>query len=184
MNETNVDGAPDAEPLSAEASEGSGKHGGRKKRPFRTRRWLAGFLVVLFSISLFATVISVWGARQVLNTDVFVSHIDTAIKDPAVQESIADYVTKELVQAVDPAKKISAVLPKKAQVIVPPIVSGLQDFVHSAVREIRRVSPVPKAVPRHGPDVPMRRRRSARGQDEGEPGHSRERGRAQHAAAH
>ena len=135
MNETNVDGAPEAEPSSAEASEGSGKHGGRKKRPFRTRRWLAGLLVVLFSISLFATVLSVWGARQVLNTDVFVSHIDTAIKNPAVQESIADYVTKELVQAVDPAKKISAVLPKKAQVIVPPVVSGLEDFVHSAVQK-------------------------------------------------
>ena len=117
------------------ASEGSQKHGGRTKRPFRTRRWLAGLLVVLFSISLFATVLSVWGARQVLNTDVFVSHIDTAIKNPAVQESIADYVTKELVQAVDPAKKISAVLPKKAQVIVPPVVSGLEDFVHSAVQK-------------------------------------------------
>ncbi len=128
--------APDSEPSSAVTSADAGGHGGRKKRPFRTRRWLAGFLVVLFSISLFATVISVWGVRQVLNTDVFVSHISTAIKDPDVQKGVADYVTKEVVEVVDPAKKISSVLPKKAQVIVAPIASQFQTLLHNGVQKV------------------------------------------------
>ena len=60
MNEDNVDGAPEAEATAETPSGSSKRRSGGKKRPFRTRRGLAGFLVVLFSISLFATVLSVW----------------------------------------------------------------------------------------------------------------------------
>ncbi len=136
MNVEHANGTPEAEPSSAAAVGSAKGRKGRQRRPYRTRRYVAGLLVVLFSISLFASLISFWGARQVLNTDVFVSHISTVIKDPAVQKEVADYVSTEVIKATDPAKKIAAVLPTKAQVIVVPVVGALQNLIHTAVLKL------------------------------------------------
>lgn len=136
MNVENANGAPEAEPSSAAAVESPKGRKGRKRRPYRTRRYVAGLLVVLFSISLFASLLSFWGARQVLNTNVFVSHISTAIKDPAVQKEVANYVSTEVIKVTDPAKRIGAALPAKAQVIVGPVVGALQNVIHTAVLKL------------------------------------------------
>src|SRR5271165_1902677 len=120
MNVENANGAPEAAPSSAAASKNPKARKGRQRRPYRARRYVAGLLVVLFSISLFASLLSFWGARQVLNTNVFVSNISTAIKDPAVQKAVANYVSTEVIKVTDPAKRIAAVLPTKAQVMVGP----------------------------------------------------------------
>jgi hypothetical protein len=136
MNVENANGAPEAAPSSASPVESPKGRKGRKRRPYRARRYVAGLLVVLFSISLCASLLSFWGARQVLNTNVFVSHISTAIKDPAVQKEVADYVSTEVIKVTDPAKKIAAVLPTKAQVIVGPVVGALQNLIHTAVLKL------------------------------------------------
>ena len=136
MNVENANGAPEAEPSSAAAVESPKGRTVRKRRPYRARRYVAGLLVVLFSISLLASLLSFWGVRQVLNTDVFVSHISTAIKDPAVQKEVADYVSTEVIKVTDPAKRIAAVLPTKAQAIVAPVVGAFQSLIHTAVLKL------------------------------------------------
>ena len=136
MNENNAETAPEAEATPPGPPATSKKAGRRTRRPYRARRYAAGFLIVLFSISLFASVVSFWGARQVLNTNVFVSHLTTAIQDPNVQKEITNYVSNEVVKVVNPAPKIANVLPPKAKVIVGPVVLAFENLVHSAVQKL------------------------------------------------
>ncbi len=118
------------------AAGGSGSDGAGRRRPRRVRRFFATFLVVLFAICLFVSSLSIWAVRQVLNTDVFVSHVNTAIQDPNVQDQISTYVANEVVTAVNPKERFDKVLPKKAQVIVAPVVGAFHQVVYSAVHKL------------------------------------------------
>ncbi len=117
------------------AAEGSGS-GRVGRRPHRVRGFFAGFMVVLFSICLFVASLSIWAVRQVLNTDVFVSHVNTALQDPNVQNQISTYVADEVVTAVNPKERFDRVLPKKAQVIVAPVVGAFHQVVFNAVHSL------------------------------------------------
>jgi hypothetical protein len=80
--------------------------------------------------------LSIWAVRQVLNTNVFVSHVTTAIQNPDVQNQISTYVTNEVVTAVNPTERFDKVLPKKAQVIVAPVVSAFHTVLYNAVHKL------------------------------------------------
>ena len=66
----------------------------RAPRARRTRKIFSGVFVVLFCISLLVTVLSVWSVRQVLNTNAFAGHVEVALKSPAVQTELSNYVTE------------------------------------------------------------------------------------------
>ncbi|MGO9457443.1 MAG: hypothetical protein ACLP62_10410 [Acidimicrobiales bacterium] len=100
------------------------------------RRFFAAFLVVLFAICLFVSSLSIWAVRQVLNTDVFVSHVNTAIQDPNVQDQISTYVANEVVTVVNPKERFDKVLPKKARIIVAPVVGAFHQVVYNAVHKL------------------------------------------------
>ena len=133
--ERRADGVSEAGGLPVAAEQGESSGGGvppgvspspKKRRP---RRILSGVFVVLFSISLLVTVLSVWSVRQVLNTNAFAGHVEVALKSPAVQTELSNYVAKEVVQVVQPEKIVAAHLPPKAKPLASPLASGFDTLV-------------------------------------------------------
>lgn len=106
------------------------------RRPKRARRILAVVLVVLFSISLLASVLATWTSRQVLNTDVFMKNMTTAIEEPAVQAALTTYISKEVVTLVDPQQRIADALPARAQFIAGPVAGAFDSLVHQSVQKL------------------------------------------------
>jgi hypothetical protein len=120
-------------PIAAEQSEPSG--GGAppeappSRRAPRTRKIFSGVFVVLFSISLLVTVLAVWSVRQVLNTNAFAGHVEVALKSPAVQTELSNYVADQVVKVVQPEKIAAAHLPPKAKALASPLASGFDTLV-------------------------------------------------------
>jgi len=127
-------------PIAAEQSQplGGGEPLGASPSPKkrRPRKILSGVFVVLFSISLLVTVLSVWSVRQVLNTNAFAGHVEVALKSPAVQTELSNYVAKEVVQVVQPEKIVAAHLPPKAKPLASPLASGFDTLVTKTTNKL------------------------------------------------
>lgn len=119
--------APAAAPVAPAAAKP------RSKRP---RGFLAGFLVVLFSISLLLSLVSTWAVRQVLNNGAFTKHVTTIVADPSVQQSMATYLTTEVVKVIDPQKLVENVLPTRLDPLAGPVVTSVQTFVTGQVEKL------------------------------------------------
>jgi hypothetical protein len=134
-------GAPQADdvpkvgglPIAAERSEpiGAGEPPGTppSHRAPRTRKIFSGVFVVLFSISLLVTVLAVWSVRQVLNTNAFAGHVEVALKSPAVQTELSNYVASQVVKVVQPEKVAAARLPPRAKALASPLASGFDSLI-------------------------------------------------------
>ena len=127
-------------PIVAEQNEPSGGSeppgGSRAPKARRTRKIFSGVFVVLFCISLLVTVLSVWSVRQVLNTNAFAGHVEVALKSPAVQTELSNYVAKEVVQVVQPEKIVAAHLPPKAKPLASPLASGFDTLVTKTTNKL------------------------------------------------
>ena len=110
--------------------------GKRAPKARRTRKIFSGVFVVLFCISLLVTVLAVWSVRQVLNTNAFASHVEVALKSPAVQTELSNYVAKEVVQVVQPEKIVAAHLPPKAKPLASPLASGFDTLVTKTTNKL------------------------------------------------
>jgi hypothetical protein len=102
----------------------------------RTRKIFAGVFVVLFSISLLVTVLAVWSVRQVLNTNAFAGHVEVALKSPAVQTELSNYVANEVVKVIQPEKIAAARLPPKAQALASPLATAFDSLITKTTNKL------------------------------------------------
>src|SRR5580698_19212 len=127
-------------PIAAERSEpiGSGEPpvAPPSHRAPRTRKIFSGVFVVLFSISLLVTVLAVWSVRQVLNTNAFAGHVEVALKSPAVQTELSNYVASQVVKVVQPETVAAARLPPRAKALASPLASGIDTHITKAATEL------------------------------------------------
>jgi hypothetical protein len=93
-------------------------------------------LAVVSVIALLASLLGVWGARTALNSDVFVSRVGPLTAEPAVAESLADYLTTEVVQTLNVEGFLSENLPPQARLLARPLTEALTSFVRREVTEI------------------------------------------------
>ena len=107
-----------------------------KRRPKRSRRFISAFLVVIFSLSLLTSVLAVWGVRQVVNEKAFSRHMTNVVANPAVQASIATYLTKEVVQIVNPQARVEKVLPTRLDPLAGPLTNAVQTYVQGEVQKL------------------------------------------------
>lgn len=70
-------------------------------------------LVILASIVLFLATLSVWIARQVLNTNDWVRTSNALIRNPAIQQATASYVADQLLQKGVLTQKLKQLLPPR-----------------------------------------------------------------------
>ena len=137
-------------PIAAAPSESSGDgeppDAPRSHKARRTRKIFSGVFVVLFSISLLVTVLAVWSVRQVLNTNAFAGHVEVALKSPAVQTELSDYVTKQVVKVVQPEKIAEDRLPPKAKALASPLATGFESLVNKTTNKLVANSTFQKVV--------------------------------------
>ena len=102
----------------------------------RWRRLLVSVLVVLVCVLAPISVLGVWVRNTVLHTDQYVDTMAPLASDPAIQQAVATRVTNTLVEQTGLEKKISNLLPTKAQKLAPIIVGGAEQVVHAAALKI------------------------------------------------
>ena len=101
--------------------------------PGRPRRIVAAVLVVVTSIVFTVAVVGVWTRRNALNTDKWVETVGPIAEDPAVQQALGNWMTTELMGAIDPEAYFESVLPERGQALAAPLTSALQGFVNNEV---------------------------------------------------
>ena len=105
----------------------------RRGRPRRLRRVVAAVLVVVTAIVFTVAVVGVWTRRTALNTDRWVETVGPIAEEPAVQQALGDWMTTELMGAIDPEAFFESVLPEQGQALAAPLSSALSGFVADRV---------------------------------------------------
>ena len=105
------------------------------RRAGRPRRIVTALLVVLTSIVFTVAVVGAWAHRNVLNTDKWVETVGPIVEDPAVQEALGNWMTTELMGAIDPEAFFESVLPERGQALAAPLTSAVEGFVDDHVND-------------------------------------------------
>jgi hypothetical protein len=97
-------------------------------------------IAVMFVACLLAIVMvaAIWVQAVLLDTNHFVAATNALIKDPAVQESIANRTTQALFAATNPESRIRDALPDRAGFLASTLTDNLQRFVHDRILELVR----------------------------------------------
>lgn len=99
------------------------------------RKTASAFLVILTILSFFVASTSYWARRNFLNTNVWIERVAPLADDPAVQASVANQITTEVMSLVKPEELFKQVLPERGQILAGPLTSALRGFVHDKVLE-------------------------------------------------
>jgi hypothetical protein len=100
------------------------------------RRVSAAVLIALTALALVTSVVGVWAATTVLNTDRWVSTVAPLPQNPQVAAAVADYATIQVFQAVDVEQRLRTVLPPQAAFVAGPITGQLRDTVRGTVTKV------------------------------------------------
>lgn len=73
--------------------------------------------------------------RNVLNTDKWVETVGPIAEDPAVQQRLGNWMTTELMGAIDPEAFFESVLPERGQALAAPLTSAVEGFVDDHVND-------------------------------------------------
>jgi hypothetical protein len=101
----------------------------------RPRRVATALLVALTSIVFTVAVVGAWAHRNVLNTDKWVEDVGPIVEDPAVQQTLGNWMTTELMGAIDPEAFFESVLPQRGQALAAPLTSAVEGFVDDQVND-------------------------------------------------
>ena len=104
-------------------------------------------LIVIGCILAPVSVLGVWGANQVSNTDRYVANIEPLIHDPAIQNTLTNKITFQITSHINVAaytNQAAALLTSKGLTRVgtllksfgPSIASAVKGFIHSQVQKI------------------------------------------------
>ena len=118
-----------------------------RRSRFSWRTPLAVVLIVLGCILAPLSVVAVWTANQVSDTDRYVANVAPLIKDPAIQSALTSRLTNEIVAKIDVkglTDQAAAELSQKGltqigsllQGVSGSLASGVQGFVHSSISKI------------------------------------------------
>jgi hypothetical protein len=104
-----------------------------RRRARRSRGVVAVVLVVITSILVTVSVTAVWARRNALNTERYVETIGPVAQDVRVQRALGNYITTQVMSAIDPEELLRDSLPERAQALIGPITSAVRGFVNDRV---------------------------------------------------
>jgi hypothetical protein len=91
---------------------------------------VAGGLLAILSL------LTIWLRAELLDTDTYVASVSTVVTNPAVEASVANVITNQVVSNVDIEGAARDALPPKAQSFAPQLADGLRNFVHSVTLRV------------------------------------------------
>ena len=124
-----------------------GRPGPARRRGFSWRTPLAVLLIILGCVLAPLSVLGVWTANQISDTNTYVANMAPLIKDPAIQNALTNKLTNEIVTKIDVKRltgQVAADLTAKGftragallQGVAGSVASGVQGFMHSGVQKI------------------------------------------------
>ena len=128
--------------LRAEVSDLRSQLAAVRERPSGPRRRLgwrgpvAAFLIVFGCVLAPVSVIAVWSANQVSNTDRYVANVAPLISEPAVRGALTDKISAQITDQIDVqglTKKAAAQLSKRGLTRLGGLLSGLSGSIASGV---------------------------------------------------
>jgi hypothetical protein len=108
------------------------------------RRFVTGLLIIISAVSLILASTSLWTRRNVINTSVFVSNVETIVDLPQVEARINDRVTATVMTNPDVQDAIDqavAVLPPRLQSFRPTVEDGIRSIISTGVARLLRNDP-------------------------------------------
>ena len=128
--------------LRAKQSAGASAESGRPRR--RWKSVLAVVAITLGCVLAPVSVLGVWGANQVSNTDRFVANMTPLISQPPIQQALSAKITAQIISRVDvkaltaqtSAQLTTAHLPRLAALVTQfegPIANGINSFIGTVV---------------------------------------------------
>jgi hypothetical protein len=90
-------------------------------------------LIVLFAVSLLASIIGVWAVRTVYNTDAWVAAVGDLPAKPEVADALATRIVNELADTLDIKDRLSGVLPPNVLAIAAPIATTVRNELHDLI---------------------------------------------------
>ncbi|MFI7600385.1 hypothetical protein [Actinoplanes sp. NPDC049681] len=100
------------------------------------RRATAAVLVALTAFAMVASVVGVWAATTVLNTDRWVATVAPLPQNPQVAAAVAEYATTQVFAAVDVEQRVRTVLPQQAAFLAGPVAGQLRGAVRTTVTNV------------------------------------------------
>jgi hypothetical protein len=103
------------------------------------RRFVSGLLILISAVTLLLASTSLWTRRNVINTQVFVSNVETIVDLPAVEARINDRVTTTVMSNPDVQDAIDAavsVLPPRLQQFRPTVENGIRSLISAGVARL------------------------------------------------
>jgi hypothetical protein len=108
------------------------------------RRFVTGLLILVSALCLFLSSTSLWVRHNVINTQVFVSNVNTMVDLPQVEGRINDKVTTTVManpQVQDAVTQAVAVLPPRLQQFKPTVENGIRSLVSAGVGRLLTSDP-------------------------------------------
>jgi hypothetical protein len=102
----------------------------------RSRAILAALLVALAGFGVVLSVIGVWGARTVFDTDRWVATVGPLPSDPQVNAAVATYLTAELQRTLNLQQRVAAALPPEAAFLAAPVGSQVRNYLEQTTQKL------------------------------------------------
>jgi hypothetical protein len=99
------------------------------------RRFTAAVLVAITAFALVMSVVGVWAATTVLNTDRWVATVAPLPQNPQVAAAVADYATVQVFEAINVEQRVRTALPRAA-FVAGPLAGQLQGTVRKTVTTV------------------------------------------------
>jgi hypothetical protein len=102
----------------------------------RARGIIAGVLGVLAILVLTVTTIAVWAWSTAFNSEKVADIVGDALADPEVEAALAEYLTTQVMAAVDVEAAVDQVLPSNLQRLGPVIAGGARTAVDAGLTRV------------------------------------------------
>ena len=108
----------------------------RRMLVHRSRAILAAVLVALAGFGVVFSVIGIWGARTVFDTDRWVATVAPLPKDPQVNAAVATYLTNELHDSLNLQQRVANALPSQAAFLAAPVGDQVRGYLQETIQRL------------------------------------------------
>ncbi|MGH3911197.1 MAG: hypothetical protein ACRDRM_10250 [Pseudonocardiaceae bacterium] len=108
----------------------------RRKVVHRLRAILAAVLVALAGFGVVLSVIGIWGARTVFDTDRWVATVGQLPQDPQVNAAVATYLTTELQNTINLQQRVADALPPEAAFLAAPVGGAVRSYLQQTIQRL------------------------------------------------
>jgi hypothetical protein len=90
---------------------------------------IAGLLAIL-------SLLTIWLRAELLDTDTYVASVSSVVTNPAVEASVANVITNQIVTKADVEGAARDALPPRAEFLAPQLADGLRNLVHTVTLRV------------------------------------------------